>query len=116
MKKDLVSKVLAIVFMAGLVGFYAHRSELADIAGRQQMTEAELVKEALTPSGFGYKETIILSIACGVTIVILTELVGFFIRISFFRKIDEVKVVHNHNITIQMPENCIVEKVVSKEG
>jgi hypothetical protein len=100
----LVSKVLAIVILAIIGGFYSHKAELQQIERFEGMELGEVVAEVTTPIMKSYGEEILVFIAFGVSIVILTELVGFFIRISFFRKIDEVKVVHNHSITIEMPE------------
>lgn len=103
MKKDLVAKVMAIVLMAGVFGWFIHSEEMAGIKRMEAMPVAEVAQEAMTPAFSSQVEMIMAFIAFGVTIVILTELIGFFIRIILFRKIEETNIVHNHNITLQIP-------------
>ena len=68
------------------------------------MPVSSVAHEAMTPAFQTYGESIVCMIAVGVTIVILSDLLGFFIRITLFRKFEEVNIVHNHNITLQVPE------------
>lgn len=104
MKKDLVAKVLAIVLMAGVFGWFMHKEQLSEIQRMESMSISDVAHEAMTPIFTSPSETVIACIALGVTIVILTELLGFFIRIIFFRKIEETNIIHNHNITLQVPK------------
>ncbi len=102
MKKDLVAKVMAIVLMAGFFGWYVYGENQNDIKKFETMSVVDVAKEAMTPQFESKNEAILIFIASGVTIIILTELLGFFIRIIFFRKFDETNIIHNHNITLQM--------------
>lgn len=103
MKKDLVARVLAIVVMAGALGWFAHDFFMSEIERMASLPVADVAREAMTPAFTTHAETVFAFIAIGVTIVILAELFGFFIRIILFRKVEETNIIHNHNITLQMP-------------
>lgn len=103
MKKDLVARVLSIVLMAGVLGWYAHDFFKNEIKRMSSMPVTDVAHEAMTPVFTTNVESAFAFIAVGVTIVILAELFGFFIRIILFRKVEETNIVHNHNITLQMP-------------
>ncbi|WP_143890806.1 hypothetical protein [Desulfomicrobium baculatum] len=105
MKKDLVAKVIAVVLLAGVFGCFAYDEALSDIGRMEMMSVIDVAKEAMKPAFESKSEAIFLFIACGLTIIVITELLGFFIRVIFFRKIDETNIVHNHNITLQIPSN-----------
>ena len=111
MKKELVSRVLAIVLMAGIFGGFVYKEVMVDIERMKSLPVADVAQEAMTPLFKTYGESIITFIAFGVAIVILTELFGFFIRIIFFRKIEETNIIHNHNITLQVHSDEIKKEV-----
>jgi len=102
MKKDLVSKVLAVVLLSGFFGWFTQEQLMLDIKNMESMPIAEVAKKAMIPVFATKNEAVLSCIAIGVTVVILTELLGFFIRIIFFRRIDETNIIHNHNITLQL--------------
>jgi hypothetical protein len=110
MKKDLVSRVLSIVILAGILGWFMFDQQVLDIQNMQSMTVAEVAQKAMTPSLATRTESVGLFIAFGVTIVILTELLGFFIRIIFFRRLEETNIIHNHNITLQLSDIDSIKK------
>lgn len=101
-KKDLVAKVMAIVLLAAFFGWYVYGESENDIKKFETMSIVDVAKEAMTPKFESINEAILIFIALGVTIIIITELLGFFIRIIFFRKFDETNIIHNHNITLQL--------------
>ncbi len=103
MKKDLVAKVMATVLIAGIFGWFSHKESMAEIKQMETMPIAEIAQKAMTPAFESQSEMIFAFIAIGVTIVILAELFGFFIRIILFRKVEESNIIHNHNITLQVP-------------
>jgi hypothetical protein len=115
MKKDLVSKVLAITFMAAIFGYFVCSDEITQIERFKSLPVDTVLQEVTTPLFEGYAQYILAFISLGVTIIILTELVGFFVKLIFFRKVDEEKTVHNHNITIQMAGAEYVKEKVSEE-
>ena len=102
MKKDLVAKVMAIVLLAAFFGWYVYGESENDIKKFETMSIVDVAKEAMTPKFESINEAILIFIALGVTIIIITELLGFFIRIIFFRKFDKTNIIHNHNITLQL--------------
>jgi hypothetical protein len=101
-KKDLVAKVMAIVLLAGFFGWYVYLESENDIKKFEKMSVVDVAKEAMTPKFESKNEAILIFVASGVTIIILTELLGFFVRIILFRKFDETSIIHNHNITLQL--------------
>lgn len=104
MKKDLVSRVLSVVMLAAALGWFMFDQQALDIKNMQLMTVAEVAAKAMSPTFSTRTESVGLFIAFGVTIVILTELLGFFIRIIFFRHLEETSIIHNHNITLQLTD------------
>ena len=106
MKKDLVSRVLSIVILAGILGWMVFDQEKLELKEMESMTVAEIAEKAMTPSVTTRTESVGLFIAFGVTTVVLTDLLGFFIRIVFFRRIEETNIIHNHrhNITLQFTD------------
>lgn len=116
MKKDLVAKVMAIVLLAGLFGLYAYEESDNNIKKFETMSVVDVAKEAMTPQFESKNEAILIFVAAGVTIIILAELLGFFIRIIFFKKLDETNIIHNHNITLQLLKNSDINTEIVKEN
>ena len=113
MKKDLVARVLSIVLIAGVFGWFCQEESLKNIKKMELLSVVEVAKEAMTPVIKTHQESVLIAIAFGVTILILTELLGFFIRIVLFRKIEEQDIIHNHNITLQLQKIDEVSKEIA---
>jgi len=90
------------VLLSGVFGWFTQDQLMLDIKNMESMPVAEVAQKAMIPVFATKNEAVISFVAIGVTVVILTELLGFFIRIIFFRRIEETNIIHNHNITLQL--------------
>lgn len=106
---------MAMVLLAALFGWYVYGESEKDIKKFETMSVVDVAKEAMTSKFKSKNEAILIFIALGVTIIIITEILGFFIRIIFFRKFDETNIIHNHNITLQLLTDSEINTKIIKD-